>query len=286
MQPAGIDSDQEAEGELRTMSKNHDSAELSSPLGVAPTSRSTFTSLDQDSPLPLHYQLRVALMEKIRSQGLRVGDRIWTDKELESEYGVSRTTVRQALSEMVNSGIIHRQRGKGTTLLRPPIPEQLPHLVGLTEEMNARGSVVRSEVLSVDWIEPPPTVRQALGLSGTQQRVLLLVRCRHIDDAPVFFVKEYMPPWLELTPEDDYRGSLFELIRERSGLVIERADMTIEAVAAEGQVARCLQVPEGSPLLRNVRVFVGADGSRIGFLEEWCRSDRYMHSVTLRVSSK
>lgn len=257
----------------------------SRPAGVANVSPSTPpppVSLNQDSPVPLHYQLRLALMEKIRRQGLRVGDRVWSEKEIEAEYGVSRTTVRQALSDMVGMGIVRRQRGKGTTLVRPPIPERLPHLVGLTEELEARGSVVRTDVLSAGWVTPSPLVKQALRLAGGSQQVLLLVRCRHIDGEPVFYVREYIPAWLGLTPADDFTGSLFTLMRERAGVVVARAEMTIGAVAAQGQVAACLQVPVGSPLLRNERVFYGADNSHLGFLEEWCRSDRYMHAVTLK----
>jgi GntR family transcriptional regulator len=239
-------------------------------------------ALNQDSPVPLHYQLRLALMEKIRNDGLRVGDRVWSEKEVEAEFGISRTTVRQALSDMVAMGIVRRERGRGTTLVRPPIPERLPHLVGLTEEMRARGSELRTEVIGASWVEPSPVVRQALHLAGASQRVLLLVRCRHIDHEPVFYVREYVPAWLGLTPDDDFTGSLFELMRERAKVVVARAEMTIGAVAAHGQVATCLKVPEGSPLLRNERVFFGADNSHVGFLEEWCRSDRYMHAVTLR----
>lgn len=257
----------------------------SRPTGVAGVSTASTpppASLNQDSPVPLHYQLRLALMEKIRRQGLRVGDRVWSEKEIEAEYGVSRTTVRQALSDMVGMGIVRRQRGKGTTLVRPPIPERLPHLVGLTEELEARGSVVRTDVLSAGWVTPSPLVKQALRLAGGSQQVLLLVRCRHIDGEPVFYVREYIPAWLGLTPADDFTGSLFALMRERAGVVVARAEMTIGAVAAQGQVAACLQVPVGSPLLRNERVFYGADNSHLGFLEEWCRSDRYMHAVTLK----
>lgn len=238
--------------------------------------------LDHNSPIPLHYQLKEALLDKIRHSGLRVGDRIWTEKELEIEYGVSRTTVRQALSEMVNMGIIRRQRGKGTTLVRPPIPELLPRLAGLTEELRARGSHVRSDVLQAQWIDPPPAVRQALHLVGASQRVLLLARCRYIDDEPVFYVKEYLPERLGLTPDDDFTGSLFTLIRERSGTVIHRAEMTIAAVAADEHIARYLQVSPGAPLLKNIRIFSDSDNVQVGYEEQWCRSDRYMPSVTLQ----
>lgn len=238
--------------------------------------------LDHNSPVPLHYQLKEALLDKIRRTGLRTGDRIWTEKEIELQYGVSRTTVRQALSEMVNMGIIRRQRGRGTTLLRPPIPEMLPRLAGLTEEMQTRGSVVRSDVLEAGWIVAPPTVGQALDLSGASPTVLRLIRCRYIDEEPVFYVREYLPQRLGLTPEDDFTGSLFALIRKRAGVVIDKAEITIAAVAAEPPFATFLQVAPGAPLLRNVRVFYGPDGARVCYEEEWCRSDRYMPSVTAR----
>lgn len=239
-------------------------------------------SLDHDSPIPLHFQLKEALIDRIIRSGMKPGDRFWTEKELEQEYQVSRTTVRQALAQMVDMGIIKRRRGLGTVLVRPPIPERLPRLVGLTEEMRARGRTVQTKVLETKWIEPPPTVRSALSWPRASDRVLLLVRVRAIDGEPVFFVKEYVPEWLGLTPEDDFTGSLFALMKERAGVVVARAEMTIKAVSASERVAQLLNVPPGFPLLKNVRVFYGADNTPLGYLDELCRSDRYVYSVTQR----
>ncbi|BAS27898.1 GntR family transcriptional regulator [Limnochorda pilosa] len=230
------------------------------------------------SPIPLYYQLREALVEKIRREGLNVGDRIPTEAELQQIYGVSRTTVRQALADLVRDGIIRRQRGRGSVIARPPVQEMLPRLVGLTEEMRSRGRSVRSDVLECRWVEAPPRVRQALDIRPGEQ-VLLLVRRRYIDDDPVFYVTDYLPARLGLTPHDDFRGSLFDLMRIKGGVRVVRAEVTVEAVGAGEPEVQYLHVPPGFPLLRNVRTFFAADGSPVGYLEELCRSDRYHHFV-------
>jgi len=238
--------------------------------------------LNHDSPIPLHFQLKEALIDRIIRSGMKPGDRFWTEKELCNEYKVSRTTVRQALDAMVDMGIIKRRRGLGTVLVRPPIPEHLPRLVGLTEEMRAQGRTVQTQVLEASWVEPPPAVRSALAWPRSADRVLLLVRVRAIDGEPVFYVKEYLPEWLGLTPEDDFTGSLFALMKERAGVVISRSEMTISAVTADERIAQLLKVPPGFPLLKNLRIFYRADNTPVGYLEELCRSDRYVYSVTLR----
>lgn len=234
--------------------------------------------LQHVSPIPLYYQLREALVDMIRREGLKAGDRIPTEAELQEMYGVSRTTVRQAIAELVREGIIRRYRGRGSVVARLPVQEMLPRLVGLTEEMRSKGRDVRSDVVECRWVDPAPRVRQALDLRESA-RVLLVVRRRLIDEEPVFYAKDYLPERLGLTDQDDFSGSLFELMQLRGGVRVVRAEMTVEAVGAGEPETRYLEVPRGFPLLRNVRTYFSADGRPVGYMEELCRSDRYHHFV-------
>ncbi|NMB12231.1 MAG: GntR family transcriptional regulator [Firmicutes bacterium] len=234
--------------------------------------------LEPQSPIPLYYQLKEALISRLSRERYKVGDRIPTEAELVKEYQVSRTTVRQALNELVHDGIITRHRGRGSILVKPPVQDRPSHLVGLTEEMKARGRKVRSDVLECKWIGPSLSVRQALDVHHSDQ-VLLIVRVRYIDGEPVFYTKEYLPAWIGLTPDDDFTGSLFELIKTRGGVHIAKGDMTVTAVAAQFPETEYLDVPEAFPLLRNLRSFYTMEDQPCGYVDQVCRSDRYHYFV-------
>ncbi len=236
------------------------------------------SELEPQSPIPLYYQLKEALINKLSRERYKVGDRIPTEAELVEEYDVSRTTVRQALNELVDEGIITRHRGIGSILVKPPVEDRPPHLVGLTEEMEARGREVRSDVVECRWIEPSPSVRQVLDVRRSSE-VLLLARVRYIDDEPVFYTQEYLPPWIGLTPDDDFKGSLFSLMKTKGGVHPAKGDMTITAVAARSPETHYLGVPEGFPLLRNLRSFYTMDDRPCGYTDQLCRSDRYHYYV-------
>lgn len=252
-----------------------------SPSGSTGKHRTNRLELQYESPIPLYYQLREALVSKICREGMSVGDQIPTEAEIEAEYGVSRTTVRQALSALVSEGIITRRRGKGSVLVRPPVREHLPNLVGLTEEMKAQRRQVHSDVLECRWVTPSPTVCRALRVAKPDH-ALLVVRLRYIDGEPVFYTKDCLPAWLGLTPCDDFSGSLFDMLRSKCGVRVDKADTTISAVAAGEPEMRYLQASEGFPLLSSIRKFYDTDDRPVGYLEELCRSDRYHYYVQQR----
>ena len=82
--------------------------------------------IDRSSPLPLYYQLKQILLEKIESGLWSPGDLIPSEHELQETYGVSRTTVRQTLSDLVHEGVLVRHRGRGT-LSRNPSSSTIRH---------------------------------------------------------------------------------------------------------------------------------------------------------------
>jgi len=70
--------------------------------------------IDKSVPIPIYYQLKECIKEKIRSGEFKPGDRIPTEQELCEMFGISRTPVRQALTELVYEGILYRKPGRGT----------------------------------------------------------------------------------------------------------------------------------------------------------------------------
>ncbi len=95
-------------------------------------------TLERTNPLPLYYQLKEVLRQQIRAGHLAPHTAIPSEPELVASYRVSRATVRQALTELVNEGLLYRQHGKGTFVCEPRVQQTLSELASLTDELKRR----------------------------------------------------------------------------------------------------------------------------------------------------
>lgn len=102
--------------------------------------------VDRNSPLPLHYQLKQHLLEKIESGEWKPNDLIPSEQEMQNSFGLSRITVRQALSDLVYEGLLIRERGRGTFVAPPKMTHSLEERKSLTEFMTEKGKIGRAHV--------------------------------------------------------------------------------------------------------------------------------------------
>src|SRR5438445_6493577 len=132
-------------------------------------------SVSRVSPLPLYYQVQEILRTGIVQGRLKPGDRIPTEAELCAKHDVSRITVRQAVTALVNEGLLYRTRGRGTFVASPRVSHVVSELVSFTEEMTQRGLVATSRLLEVQVEEPSERFREPLGL-GDGEKVIRIKR--------------------------------------------------------------------------------------------------------------
>jgi DNA-binding GntR family transcriptional regulator len=116
------------------------------------------------SVLPRYYQLKELIRDKIRQQEWQPGTAIPSERELVGRYGMSRMTVRQALTELANEGVLHREQGKGTFVSQDLHPQSLMRLSGFTELIEAQGQQPTTQVLSAQMWPADKRVAQALCL--------------------------------------------------------------------------------------------------------------------------
>lgn len=213
--------------------------------------------IDRDSPIPYYYQLERILTEEIESGRYKPGDRLPGEQELCETFDVSRTVVRQALSEMETEGLLHRRKGRGT-FVAPKKSEAggglFQSLTSLYEDVSARGGTLRSEVRRFEVAPAPGLVAAELGLSEGDP-VMVLDRLRFVDGVPWVVTTTHLPENLcpRLLDEDMTNQSLYAVLEEKCGVAILYGRRSVEAVAASAAVARSLGVEERDPvlLLRN-----------------------------------
>ncbi|MEW6045984.1 MAG: GntR family transcriptional regulator [Bacillota bacterium] len=235
-----------------------------------------------DRRIPLYHRLHDQLRDDIESGVLKPGDRIPTELELSARFGVSRTTVKQAIQQLVHAGLVYRVQGKGTFVSQPRIPRRLEGLISFHEEMRQRGYTPATELLEAAIVSAARHVAKALGVEAGSP-VLRLVRRRLADGSPIALQTHYLPGEMAGLAEDARvaTGSLYEAMEQRFGQRPAAGREEYTAVVVSGEDARRLGVADGSPALA-VRRYASLPGGRpVEYTESLLRADRYTLHVEL-----
>jgi GntR family transcriptional regulator len=238
--------------------------------------------IDRDSPIPLYHQLKQILLEEIEAGSWRPDEVIPTEKNLQDRYELSRTTVRQALNELVAEGYLYRKRGKGTFVARPKVRHGPQRPYGLSGYLRTHGLKPGWRLLAMERTLPPKKALQALELKE-QGEVLQIRRLRLADDEAIGVHTVYVPYPLgaDVTTEDltDDDSSSLAYLEERHKVTLSETHRTIEAAPATEEEADLLDVEVGSPVLLVQRTTIGADGQPVEYLKAAYRGDRFEYYV-------
>lgn len=232
--------------------------------------------LDRTSDTPLYRQLRDALADAIYSETWRVGDRIPSESELISAYGVSRTVVRAALSELANLGLVQQIQGKGTFVVENRMIERsFQEFVGFFEQMTALGVDFTTKVLAQHLGTCSKRVCSDLGVPwGTA--VVEIERLRLIGDEPRYLVTNYIPHELfpGLVNDDLTNQSLYQLMEQKYGVTLLHGKRTVRAIAADERRAELLDVEVGAPMILLEGTSYSPDGKAVEYFQAYHRGDR------------
>jgi GntR family transcriptional regulator len=231
--------------------------------------------LDRNDDVPLYLQLADLLRQQIASGRYAPGDSLPTEESLTAEHGLSRGTARQALSLLTQEKLIERYPGRGTFVSFPKLEHDAGRAIGFfTQIARDAGHTATARVLEARLLRPPAAVAQHLGATpGT--RALFLHRLRFVDAEPWALEMSWFRPDIgRAMLEHDLTGSNYELIQDVLHYRIDRSENTIEATGADDEMARCLRIEVGAPVLSVGRRVFLADGSPFEYSEDVLRGDR------------
>lgn len=242
----------------------------------------TFDASARDNPVPLHTLIREDLRGQIARGVFAPRQRLDSEAQLMRRYGVSRITVRQALQTLEQQGLIVKVAGKGSFVAPEKPSQDLTQLQGLAEAMAPQGRQIRNRVLAVRRESAEAALALRLGLA-LGEPVVHLRRVRLVDGVPLSLDLTWLPAaeGERIAQGDLVRRDVFVMLEQDLGLTLGHADLSIDAVAAEPDVADELGIEPGEALLRIERLTHTAGGRPIDWETLYCRADRFRWRLRL-----
>ncbi|WP_080792765.1 GntR family transcriptional regulator [Corynebacterium pacaense] len=238
-----------------------------------------FTDLDRNGPIPLYFQVAQRLEEGIRSGILQPGSRLENEISIAKNLSVSRPTIRRAIQEVVDKGLLVRRRGVGTQVVQSHVTRNV-ELTSFYNDLKNANLEPRTRVIEHRLLAANSAIAEKLGVDPGDE-ILLIRRLRSTGDVPVSILENHLPPSLaDVTREELETGGLYDALRAR-GVVLKIANQTIGARRAVGDESELLDVDEGGPLLTVERIVLDNAGQVIEVGNHCYRPDMYNFETTL-----
>jgi GntR family transcriptional regulator len=233
--------------------------------------------------VPLYQQVADRLRRKIDAGEYAIGAQLPPEEALCAEFGVSRITVRAALSQLVDARLLWRQRGKGTFVAPPPVEHQLIRLTDFVEDMTAAGLHATSRVLSLG--EEPATEEAAMQLGvPAGAPVVRLDRLRLADGIPIAVDISLLPLRFGHLLDDRrlVEETIYQQLEQRYGIVIHTGTFVVEARDASDTIAHALAIGHGAAVLLVHRTARTQAGEAVFYQQRFYRADRVRFRLELR----
>lgn len=231
--------------------------------------------IDKNSPIPVYFQLKNDLVKKI-AQGLwKPGECIASERELCEIYGVSRMTIRQAIGELVQEGVLTRLKGKGTFVCEQTVKQQ--DMMSFTEMIKQTGRELRTEVINFDIIYTPDDMQDTFMLD----KVYKIERRRIVDNECIAVETVFIPvDYCGHINNEMLKGSLYKIL-EHFGYSISNSTSSIVAVDITDEIKEKFDTKENFPVLKIIgKTF--ANKNKVLFIEEALyRSDKFTLQVNI-----
>lgn len=236
--------------------------------------------IDRESPVPLYYQLKQLLVERIASGEWQPGYMLPTEEQLQEQYGLSRTTVRQAMKEMEFEGQITRHRGRGTFVSKPKISHNPDPRFNLTAYLTKKGMQPGWQVIAAEWVAAQAEEADRLDVDVGAD-VYRLRRLRLANNEPIGYHIAHVVRTLGQNIDKNHldQGGSLSYLEDSGYLRKSYANRTIQAVLASEEVAGHLGIKAGSPILMIRRRIFNSEGSPVEDMRAMYRGDRFQYQV-------
>jgi GntR family transcriptional regulator len=239
-------------------------------------------AVHRHSPVPLHHQIKIAVLQGVEEGWLAPGEQLPRERELAEAIGVSLAPVRQAMADLTKEGYVERTRGKGTFIRDRKLVEKIQILGSFHDSVSRQGLDVTVKVLSSEIARPPHAVASALALRGRD--AWCLRRLALLDGDPLTLLTAWLPPRYArgVSHLDLGGGSLYEALARVHAVEMTAADSLVEVDRAGLDQAELLGLAPGSPVLRVIGITRDQQDRPVEYSDVLYRPERFRLAIESR----
>jgi len=228
---------------------------------------------------PLYIQLKNLIIEKIKNGEYKENSKIPSEQEFCEMYDISRPTVRQAISDLTNSGYLYKEKGKGTFVSEAKLKIDIKDYSGFTDsildsDMPGERSIIFSERID---IRDNQELCAAFGVSpGHNAGFAKIVYVNLRNDSPIALNVSYIP--LNLFPSiiEDINANkpAYDIMRGKYPLLPSKSSSSLEVIYAGQEESRFLKVQQGHPLICIKNKISSKSGQTVEYVVSKYRADK------------
>ncbi|MHB8072411.1 GntR family transcriptional regulator [Desulfosporosinus fructosivorans] len=203
--------------------------------------------VNKNTPVPLYYQFKNIILKELNSS--QPDDALPPEEVFCNMFGISRSTVRQAILELVNEGYLYRIKSKGTFVARPKIKSDLIDLYsGYNIEIQGLNMTPALKVINMEFISPDRNIAQKLQIENTETaRVLSILRYQYADTQIMAHIQSYLKsPLCDFVTEEKLNTCpLYQVLGQNDSTKIKRIERTIETCYANPSEVKLMNMDKG-----------------------------------------
>lgn len=235
--------------------------------------------IDKKSPVPVYFQLKNAILDKIKNGEYAPGNLIPSERELGEMLNISRMTVRQALNQLVSDGFLYREKGKGTFVAKGKIEQK--NIMSFSETVRRNGLTPSTQILEFSRKAVTADIAAILDISEGEL-IYHVRRLRLADDKPIAIEEVFIPEkYCRGLERFDLKDSLYKLLREEYSYTFTYIDSITEAATPSKEEKGLLKIQPSTPVLRVSGTTHIENDIKLFHFRDSYRSDEYSYNVRI-----
>jgi len=236
--------------------------------------------IDKNSSIPIYYQIKGIIREKIEKNEWKPSDKIPSESFLSDYYKISIMTVRQAINELRDAGLLYKIKGKGVFVSKPKLERDLSALTSFTETLIKSGINIKREILDLSTLPAPSDVANKLEIK-LNSYIMRAERLMIYDNTPFYYDVNILPYDLcnNLVRKDFCQTSIYVLLEHKLGLNLDFANLTLEAISCPPYQSKLLKIKNGAPVLHLHQVTHLIGGKPVQIIDAFARNDIFKYTL-------
>ena len=224
--------------------------------------------------IPAYIQIHDQIKAEIDQKIWKIGQRLPSERDLAEKFQVSRMTLRQAITLLVEEGVLERRVGSGTFVASTRVQEKMRGTTSFTEIMKSQGKIPSTQVISYKRTIPSLQEVDKLGIDKTDT-IVRMERVRYADGVPVVYEVASIPEkFIKNFKKEEVTSHFFQTMEEH-GYRIGKSQQTIYARLAKEKIAHYLEIPKGHAILGLTQVSYLDNGSAFEYVKSQYVGERF-----------